>query len=79
MKILEIPPGVKVGQILEALLQEVMDDPGKNSRDRLVARVKELGVLTEQELVATAAAAESKIELAEDERVSSIKAKYYVK
>lgn len=79
MKILGISPGVKIGRILEALLQEVIDDPAKNTREYQVSRIKYLGGLSDEELVKIADAAESKIELAEDERISSIKAKYYVK
>lgn len=79
MKILGIPPGPKVGKVLEVLLQEVIDDPAKNRSEYLESRIKDLGKLADEELVEMADAAESKIELAEDERVSSIKAKYYVK
>jgi len=32
MKILSIPPGPKVGQILAILLEEVLDDPQKNDK-----------------------------------------------
>ena len=79
MKILGIPPGSKVGHVLEVLLQEVMDDPAKNNREYLESRIADLGKLPDEELVKIAEASESKIELAEDERISSIKAKYYVK
>lgn len=79
MSILAIEPGVKVGHILEVLLQEVIDNPPLNVRDQLEARVKELGRLSDEELIKIAESAESKIELAEDERISGIKSKYYVK
>lgn len=79
MKILDIPPGVRIGKILEVLLQEVMDDPVKNIKEYLQERVAQLGKMSDEELIRLAEASESKIELAEDERVSSIKAKYYVK
>ena len=79
MNILEIPPGVKVGHVLEALLQEVIDDPSLNSREKLEKRVKELGDMSDDSLIEIADAAEAKIELAEDERISKIKTKYYVK
>ena len=79
MNTLGIPPGRKVGYILEALLQEVIDDPVKNTKEDLESRTKALGKLSDEELVRIAEQAESKIELAEDERLSSIKAKYYVK
>lgn len=79
MSILGIAPGVRIGKILEVLLQEVMDDPVKNTRENLQTRVAELGKMSDEELAQIAEASESKIELAEDERISSIKAKYYVK
>ena len=79
MKLLGIPQSIKVGRVLEVLLQEVIDDPSKNTWEQLKERVKELGALSEEELVAVADAAESKTELAEDQRISSIKQKYYVK
>lgn len=79
MKILAIPPGIKIGHILEVLLQEVIDDPKKNKEEYLQKRVAELGELSDEELVKIANAAESKVEMIEDERVSSMKAKYYVK
>jgi len=79
MKILGIPPGPRVGHVLEVLLEEVIDDPSQNIREGLRARVRELGALSDEELMKIADAAESKVELAEDERISGIKAKYYVK
>ncbi len=79
MEILEIQPGPKVGHVLEVLLQEVIDNPKKNNREYLEKRVRELGKLSDDELVKIAEEAESKVEMTEDERVSQIKAKYYVK
>ena len=41
MQELGIPPGRKVGAILERLLDEVLEDPGLNERGRLLRRVRE--------------------------------------
>ncbi len=41
MRELGIAPGRKVGEILEKLLDEVLDDPGLNERGRLLRRVRE--------------------------------------
>ena len=79
MTILQIPPGPKVGHVLEVLLQEVMDEPAKNTRENLEARIKDLGVLSDRELVEMAEKAESKIELVEEERISHIKKRHFVK
>ena len=79
MKVLGISPGVRIGRIMEVLLQEVMDDPTKGTRERLLARLPELGALSDEELVAAAEQAESKVEMVEDQRESEIKQKYFVK
>lgn len=42
MRILSIPPSKKVGEILDTLFEEILDDPKKNTRDVLEKRVKEL-------------------------------------
>lgn len=79
MKILEIAPGPKVGKVIEVLLQEVMDDPSKNTKEFLEGRTAELGKLTDAELTKIAEEAENKTEMLEDQREAEIKAKYYVK
>jgi len=43
MKILGIKPGPKVGQVLEKLFEEVMEDDTKNNREYLLERIKKLG------------------------------------
>jgi len=40
MKILNIKPGPKVGEVLETLFEEVTDDPKKNKREYLLERIK---------------------------------------
>ncbi|OGZ97012.1 MAG: hypothetical protein A3J10_04265 [Candidatus Sungbacteria bacterium RIFCSPLOWO2_02_FULL_54_10] len=79
MQVLGSEPGPTIGRVLEVLLQEVIDDPAKNNREQLMARIGELGQMPDEELVRIAEASESKIEISEDERISSIKAKYHVK
>jgi len=41
MRVLGIPPGPQVGEILEQLLEEVVDDPQRNDRTWLLQRVRE--------------------------------------
>jgi len=79
MRILDIQPGPKVGHVLEVLLQEVIDKPLNNSREHLESRIKDLGKLSDGELIQLAEQAESRVEMLEDQHVSEIKAKYYVK
>lgn len=42
MEILGIPPGPKIGKILSKLFEEITEDPAKNTRVFLGARIKEL-------------------------------------
>jgi len=79
MKILGIPPGPKIGRIIEVLMQDVLDDPSKNNSGDLESRIKGLGKLSDDELVKIAEVAESKVELVKDEKISELKAKYWVK
>lgn len=79
MRILTIEPGPKIGRILEVLLQEAMDDPAKNRTEYLEKRAQELGTLPDEELIRIAEEAESKVEMVEDQRISEIKSRYYVK
>lgn len=42
MEILDIPPSRKVGEILNTLFEEILDDSSKNTKEYLEKRVKEL-------------------------------------
>ena len=42
MKILNIPPSRKIGEILNTLFEEILDDSSKNTKEYLEKRVKEL-------------------------------------
>jgi poly(A) polymerase/tRNA nucleotidyltransferase (CCA-adding enzyme) len=50
MKLLAIEPSPKVGHILNALLEEVIEDPKRNSEKYLEKRAKELNELSDKEL-----------------------------
>jgi|SRR3989344_1152854 len=50
LRILQIKPSPQIGLILRALLNEVLDDPKKNSQEYLERRAKELNKLSEREL-----------------------------
>jgi poly(A) polymerase/tRNA nucleotidyltransferase (CCA-adding enzyme) len=78
MEILNIKPGPKIGQILDTLLGEVLEDPQKNTKTYLQKRTKELAQLKGKELeeLATEAREErKKIEIKMDEMT---KKKYWV-
>lgn len=51
------------------LLQEVIDDPARNTRENLESRIKSLGRLSDADLVKLAEKAESRVEMVEDERI----------
>jgi tRNA nucleotidyltransferase (CCA-adding enzyme) len=42
-RVLGVPPGPRVGEVLEVLLQRVIDDPAANRRDVLLAAMRALG------------------------------------
>lgn len=50
MKILQVPPGPKIGAILDVLLSEVIEDPVLNTEEYLSRRVKDLASLELAEL-----------------------------
>lgn len=79
MRILNIPAGPKVGQILFILLDAVLDDPKRNTREYLEKKIKELGDMSENELARAAAEARRKRDEAEERIERGMKDKYYVK
>lgn len=44
MEILQIKPSKKVGEVLNKLFEEVLEDSQKNTRDYLIERIKQLVV-----------------------------------
>lgn len=43
MKILKVPAGPKIGQVLNQLFEEILDNPLKNKRTYLLSRIKQIG------------------------------------
>ncbi len=79
MKELGIKPGPRVGLILNALLEDVLDDPERNTKKYLESRMKELDKLSDVELKKLAEAGREKLEEKKEEIDKDIKGKYYVK
>ena len=79
MRILKIEPGPKVGQILSILLEDVLEDPTKNTKEFLELKIKELGKLSANELEKMAQKAKEKKEEFELGIEEEIKKKYYIK
>ncbi|OHA62840.1 MAG: hypothetical protein A2117_02595 [Candidatus Wildermuthbacteria bacterium GWA2_46_15] len=78
MKILKIKPGPKVGQILDILLGQILEDPKKNKKGSLRKEVVRLGRLADKELDALAREAEKGKEQIEQKRDEMTKEKYWV-
>lgn len=78
-KITGLAPGIKIGLIINALMEEVLDDPEKNTEEYLEKRVLELNKLPEAELKKLAEAGKNKKIGLEEEEISKMKKKHYVK
>ncbi len=76
---LGVPQGPKVGWILKALLEEVIEDPSKNEHEYLIKRAKELKELPDEELKKLAFIGEEKVKKIEEEKIEELKKKYWVK
>lgn len=78
MEMFHVNPGPRIGWTLNALLEEVLDDPKKNINDYLDRRTKELLEIPEKELMKLGEEGKKKRETAEDEEVKQIMDKYHV-
>jgi len=78
MKIAEIAPGPKIGMILNALMEEVLDDPKLNTENYLTSRVKELNALTEADLKALAEKGKVRKDEEEEKLLVEIRSKHGV-
>ena len=79
MKMLNIKPGPKIGQILNLLLGYVLEEPNKNKKEFLEKEIKKLGKLSEKELKLVAQKAKKEIEDVEMKQDKMTKDKYWVK
>jgi tRNA nucleotidyltransferase (CCA-adding enzyme) len=79
MALLKIKPSPRVGWILNALLEEVLDDPARNDKEYLTGRVKELGKLSDATLQKLFKQAKERASEVEQEEEEEIKKKFRVK
>lgn len=79
MNVSRITPGPKIGYILNALLEEVLEDPKKNTEKYLENRTKELILLPENELGALGEKGKLTKEKADEEEIKKIRSKHWVK
>ena len=63
-------PGPRIGLILHALLESVLDDPARNDKELLEQRVKELAALPSGELEAAGKKGKAKREEEEEREIS---------
>ncbi len=75
---LHMKPGPRMGWILHALLEEVLDDPKKNTREYLENRVKELDLLKDNELKTLGDKAKEAKDEIEEQEVQKLHAKHGV-
>lgn len=78
MDVTRVTPGPKVGQILIALLEEVLENPKLNTAEILENRAQELVVLAEKDLIALAEKGKLKKDELEHENIEEIHKKYHV-
>jgi poly(A) polymerase/tRNA nucleotidyltransferase (CCA-adding enzyme) len=79
IKELGIKPGPRMGWILHALLEEVLDDPAKNSIGHLAGLVKSLNVLGDAELKTLGERGKEKKEELEDKEIEKLHTKHGVR
>ena len=78
MDILGIAPGPKIGNILDILLGQMLEDPSKNEKCYLEAEIRRLGALDAAALEAAAAGAKKQVDAVEIKRDQMTKKKYWV-
>jgi poly(A) polymerase/tRNA nucleotidyltransferase (CCA-adding enzyme) len=79
LKKLGITPGPRMGWILNALLEEVLDDPSKNTKEHLSELVKSLNMLGDKELRTLGERGKEKKEKLEGEEIEKLHSKHGVK
>jgi len=78
MKELGIKPGPIFGNILNALLEEVLDDPEKNDKEYLINRAGELAKLPDEELKKLGSEGKEKKAEEEQKIIEEIRKKHWV-
>jgi len=75
---LNIQPGPRMGWALHALLEEVLEDPKKNTEEYLESRAKEFDAMPDAELKKLGEAGKEAQEREEEEAIAQIRAKHHV-
>ena len=78
METLKISPGPKIGLILNALLEEVLEDPNLNTEEFLMKQSLKLYAVSEKELRLKAESGKKARETKEREELAKIQKKYFL-
>lgn len=78
MGVIHETPGPRIGWMLHALLEEVLDEPAKNSQEYLEKRAQELSKLSDKDLQALGKEGKEKKEKLEEETIKDIQKKHFV-
>ncbi|MBU2158708.1 CCA tRNA nucleotidyltransferase [Patescibacteria group bacterium] len=78
MDVFHVKPGRQIGFVLHALLEEVLEDPKKNTVEYLDARTKQLLELPEDELRKLGESGKKSREAAEEQEIKDILSKHHV-
>jgi poly(A) polymerase/tRNA nucleotidyltransferase (CCA-adding enzyme) len=73
-----VEPGPRIGWTLNALLEDVLEDPGRNTEEYLDSRTQELLRLSDTELQALGESGKKRREAAEEEEVRQIMERHHV-
>lgn len=72
MKTFHVEPGPRIGWILNALLEEVLEDPKRNTIDYLDGKTKQLLVMSDEDLIKLSDSGKKKREEREEEELQKI-------
>ena len=78
MEVLHISPGPQIGQILNALLEEVLEDPSLNTEEYLDKKTIELSKMSDIELKKLGEEGKKKKEIEEEKEIKEIRGKHHV-
>ncbi len=79
MEVTELKAGPKIGFILHALLEEVLDDPSKNNAEYLENMAKNLSKLEDNEIIKLGQSGKIRKEEVDQGEVKKIRGKHWVK
>lgn len=78
INVTHVTPGPKIGHILHALLEEVLENPKLNDETFLVKRASELAELSDGELKKMGDEGREKMDILEEKNIKDIRGRYHV-